>query len=409
MKKETVLIQNTETAVKVQNSAIAAVRKKDIAKRAVRVYENDAVGIGGAVGEISWKTLEKNAVADLESGIPYPFALEDERREHRDYRRKSFTDEGLQMAMEKILGTLNERFPALRFSEGLNQKEVRHRMENTEGLDLEYRDAHTELVLLVKEKESPNLLDNMVIYYGRDFDVDRFLDAADNFLRAHLEKASLPEGKKLPVFFPIHDSLNGFLNRALNGEAYATGSSILAGKLDEKVFDERITIEQNRDSERAFTAFFDTEGVVKPCDRVELVKDGKLVNVFTDKKTAAEHDLPHTGAAGGDHDDVPSLSGAPLRFVPDAKNIAASLKKGPAIFVSVTSGGEFTADGNYGAPVQCAYLFDGKRLLGRLPEFSIKSSLFDMLGKDYIGTFETDVVPYTDKPVLQGFWMEIVR
>ncbi len=409
MKKETVLIQDTETAVKVQNSRIAAVRKKDIAKKAVRVYDKDLIGIGGAVGDIGWNTLEKSAVEDLESGIPYPHGIEGGLRDHRDYRRKSFTDEGLQMAMEKILGTLNEKFPALRFSEGLKQKETLHRMENTDGLDLEYRDAHTELFLLVKEKEGANLFDNMIVYYGRDFDVDGFLDHADRFLTAHLEKASLPEGKKVPVFFLMNDSLLGFLNRALNGEAYATGSSLLSGKLDAKIFNERITIEQNRDPEIAFTPFFDTEGVVKPCDKVELVKDGKLMNVFTDKQTASEYDLAHTGAASGGHDDVPSLSGAPLRFVPDAKNIANSLKGEPAILVSVTSGGEFTADGNYGAPVQCAYLFDGKRLLGRLPEFSIKSSLFDMLGKDYIGTFETDILPYTDKPLLQGFRMEIIR
>ncbi len=409
MKKETVTIQNIETAVRVQDSQIAAIRKKDIVKKAVRVYDKGLIGIGGAVGDIGWQTLEKNAVEDLASDIAYPFTLEADRKDHRDYRRKSYTDEGLQMAMEKVLSNLREKFPSLRFGQGLNQKETLYRMENTEGLDLSYRDIHTELFLLVKEKESAGLFDNMILYYGRDFDPDRFLTYAEDFFGAYANEASLPEGDKVPVFFLMNDNLNAFLNRALSGEAYANKSSILAGKLGKKIFNDKITIEQNRDPERTFEPFFDTEGVVKPADSVELVKDGKLVNVFTDKRTAAEENLEHTGAAGGGYDDVPSLSRAPLRFATDTKDIKKTLGDKPAVLVIVSGGGEFTADGKYGAPVQCSYLFDGKKLLGRLPEFTLQSEFFDMLGKDYIGTFATDVVPYTDKPRLQGFRMRIVR
>ena len=48
-------------------------------------------------------------------------------------------------------------------------------------------------------------------------------------------------------------------------------------------------------------------------------------------------------------------------------------------------GGDFTPDGNFATPVQLSYLTDGEKLLGRLPKFVIKSSVYDIFGKDFIG------------------------
>jgi len=55
------------------------------------------------------------------------------------------------------------------------------------------------------------------------------------------------------------------------------------------------------------------------------------------------------------------------------------------ILVWIASGGDFTPEGRFATPVQLAYLFDGENLLGRLPELSVASNLYDMFGKDFIG------------------------
>ena len=55
-------------------------------------------------------------------------------------------------------------------------------------------------------------------------------------------------------------------------------------------------------------------------------------------------------------------------------------------------GGGFSDTGEYAMPVQMSYLTDGEKILGRLPPFTMRSNLFDMFGKDFIGTSKhTDI------------------
>ena len=52
------------------------------------------------------------------------------------------------------------------------------------------------------------------------------------------------------------------------------------------------------------------EGVVLEGDAYSLIEKGRLVNVYTDKRTAHTYNLPHTGAASGAYDGMPTLSRA---------------------------------------------------------------------------------------------------
>jgi PmbA protein len=89
----------------------------------------------------------------------------------------------------------------------------------------------------------------------------------------------------------------------------------------------------------------------------------------------------------------------------DAKK---ALKGQLAILVIVASGGDFTSDGQFASPVQISFLFDGEKILGKLPEFQMRSQLKTMLGDDYIGTFDTPFY-FGDHERIQGYYMDIVR
>ncbi|MGB4493813.1 MAG: metallopeptidase TldD-related protein, partial [Limnochordia bacterium] len=153
--------------------------------------------------------------------------------------------------------------------------------------------------------------------------------------------------------------------------------------------------------------------VVLPGDRLALIENGRLARVLTDKKTAQSFGLEHTGAALGEYDDPPTIDGSQARhlfFRPDSQNVAAALQGRPAIFALICSGGDFTADGSFATPVQISFLFDGERLVGKLPEFAMRSNLFKMLGEDYIGTFADSPLYFGEITwPLQGYYMTIVR
>jgi len=385
------------------------VRIKDIVKKGVRVYKDGKIGISGAIGDVSDEVLIENAIQNLSAGIPYPYELSGNLRDHRDYGKNNLSETELLECAEGILEKLRSEYPDFDFSEGILTKEVTWQMKNTQGLDLEYKDAYISLGLILKEKKSANLFDGFLQYYGRSFDLDKFWTFNKEFLEAYRNEVPLPEGDTLPVFTFEFYELQSFLSRSLNGELYATGGSIFSNKMGEKLFNEKVTIEQNICPIHRAEPFFDMEGVVLKNDRYTLIEKGKLVSVFTDKRTADIYNLPHTGAASGAYDGMPALTRAPLRFAVDSDDIKAVLGGKMAILVGVSSGGDFTADGSFAAPVQVGFLFDGERIIGKLPEFSIRSHLYKMLGEDYIGTFDNKHLYIGDGALLQGYYMTIVR
>lgn len=409
MEKEFITIHEKETAVKVQNTRVNAVRMKDIVKKGVRVYKDRKIGISGAIGEVPDEILLENAVQNLNAGISYPYELSGNLKDHRDYGKNRMSGDQLLERAEKILERLRAEYSDFDFNEIILTRDVSWQMKNTKGLDLEYKDAYMILALILKEKKSANVIDGYLEYYGRDFDLDKFWEFNSQLLEAYRHKVPLPEGDTLPVFTFGFSELQNFLSRSLNGEIYATGGSIFSNKLGQKLFNEKITIEQNMSPIYRAEPFFDMEGVVLKDDRYTLIENGRLVNVYTDKRTADVYKLPHTGAASGDYDGVPSLIGAPLRFAVDSHDIKSALGGKMGILVAVSSGGDFTADGSFAAPVQVGFLFDGEHIIGKLPEFGIRSHLYKMLGEDYIGTFENKNFYFGEGMQLQGYYMTIVR
>jgi len=408
MKKETLSIRTKETTARIRNTAIEAVRTKDIVKKAVRVYDEGKIGIGGAVGDVDERTLEQQATDNLQAGVLYPHSLETG-KDHRDLNPSPMDAQTMVQHTENVLNTLRKDFPEFSFSEAITVRETTYTMQNSEGLDLSYHDAAFELGLILKEKKSANLFDGFVVFEGRNFDPKRFWKFNREYLAAYNNPVDFPKGDKIPVFTFQSPEAKRFLMRSLNGENYATNSSLFSGKMGEKLFHEKFTLEQNRNPKESRTAFFDNEGVRMSEDRVPLIENGVLKNVFTDKETAKRYNLNHTGAAGGAYDGVPSLSTAPLRIKTDSKDIKKALKGQPAIFVVVSSGGDFTADGTFAAPVQLAFLFDGEKLLGKLEEFTMRSTIYKMYGEDYIGTFNPDTIYIGDDLQIQGYYMDIKR
>ena len=410
MKKEFISVHTKETAIRVQNSEINALRLKDIVKKGTRVYQGGKIGISGAIGNIPLETLEANAIDNLSLGIDYPFPLSKDNREHRCYNDKPIEAEAAFRIAESLLAVLRQDYPDFSFSESISVTEVVEEMNNTVGLNLKYQDSFFSIGLLLKDKKLANLFDGFLIYLGRRFDSDKFWSFNHTLLEAYRTKAELPAGQVLPVFYFEQDIITGFLARCLNGERFATGSSLFSKKLRQQLFNEKINLEQSRDSRFALTSFFDREGVVLAGDCYPLIEAGKLVNVFTDKKTAHQYNLPHTGAAAGEYDGMPRLSSTHLRFQTDTSDLQSALQGQPAILVAISSGGDFTPDGGFAAPIQISFLFDGQRILGKLPEFTVRSHINKMLGEDYIGTFDNDLFFYSDLPTqLQGFNLEIIR
>ena len=388
MKTEWIKIARKETAIKIRNTKIEGVRNKNIVSKGVRVYENGCIGISGCIGDTPDETLLSQAKENLLVHIEYPFELENSHKDHRDYRKEKISPEALYDYTSAVLDILRSEYPQFDFSETSSIYDIHYTMQNTEGLDLVFQDSVYDFSLILKDKKTANLFDGFLTCTGRKMDIESFWKANHPLLKAYSTPVPLPDRDKLPVIFIGYDAFSGFLNRCLNGEAYGTGSSLFSGKLNQKLFDSRINVFQYANPERTLSPFFDAEGVTLKNDAFPLISEGVFKCAFTDKKTANQFNLPHTGAATGAYDSIPTLGGVHLNLQTDTADLNAVLGGKPAVLVMISSGGDFTPDGDYAAPVQVSFLYENGIIAGKLPEFSVRSSLYKALGDDYLGTFD---------------------
>lgn len=409
MKIEKININRKETSIKLQASEINSIRVKDIERSAVRVYDKGMIGISGAVGVSSEEELVKQAVDNLSSNISYSYELESNNKDHRNYIKKHHSEKDLMTLTEYITSSLRHEFGDFIFSESIQNIEMDYSLTNTEGLDLRYQDEHLEIGLIVKAKNSSNLFDTIIGWEGRNLDVEKFLSNVKKQLIAERTKIELPEEERIPVFFLSLGSIGTFLLKQLNGETYGNKASLFNGKIEEKLFNDKLTIVQSKDPITTYSIFFDAEGVTKENDSVTLIENGILKHVFTDKKNSKKFNLEHTGSASGGYDDVPSLGFTNILPLIDTEHINKVLKGQKAILAVLAAGGEVNAEGNYATPVQASYLYDGKNILGKLPEFSMSNNIYNMLGNDYLGTFPTDGLYFGEHDFLLGSYMNIKK
>ena len=106
-----------------------------------------------------------------------------------------------------------------------------------------------------------------------------------------------------------------------------------------------------------------------------------------------------TGSANFGMTDVPGNGYVNLRIKRSDKTVKELLDGRLTVVPIVAAGGGFNDKGEFVTPVQTAMLCDGERFIGRLPEFAIKSNMFDMFGKGFIGVGSDDPV-FNDKQIL---------
>lgn len=383
--KELFTKTDKSTTISISNSQLHSVRNKTISSTGLRIYDNDFIGVAGAQGRADKADLEQKAQAMLKMKIPYPYTPCKDNKESVVKKVNLPSDFNLVDETNEILAAITNKYPDFILSHQVTLNETESRLNNEQGLDLHYKDSYIGLGLVFKEKSSANIMDGYFGYGGREYDRKLFISKYIDILKAYKTKAELPVKKSMPVIFATEGSITSRLNQDLNGLQIGTGSSLLASHIGKDKFHKDLTIWQSHNPDDNIIQFYDMEGNVNPGYRVPLIENGIILNGYTDKQIAAKYDLPYTGCASGVYDSIPKLSGAYLHFKTSDKSLKELLNGEPGIYVYISSGGDYTNTGDYGAPVQLAFLTDGENLIGRLPELNIGSNVFNMFGNDFIG------------------------
>ena len=386
MIKEKYTINSEETSLNLVQTQIESVRKKNITKTGFRLYKDNKIGVSGAIGKYDEQEQWGKSEKALSLNIDYPYEIsgdfEKSIQKPCDFSDGiAFTEE-----MEELLKELRQRHPKFIFSNKINLVTNDVRLENDKGLNLHSRISKIEASVLIKDKSSSDLMDAFMGMEGMKWDRKEFLRMVNMTCEGLEKNADIENGNHKVVIIPYGCDFMGKMYSELHGLKYGTGGSLFSGKIDETLFSDNFTLYQSLSpADGVLEPFFDTEGTVNDDFRYTLIENGVLKSPYTDKKYANQFNLPLTGAAGGGYDSVPSLSPHPLVIKNSEKTLKELLDGEKAILVLFASGGDFTPDGKYATPVQTSFLFDGEKMLGRLPQLNMTSHIYDMFGKDFIG------------------------
>lgn len=396
MIKEQYISQVIDTTLNIVNSKIDSVRSKNITKTSQRVYVDGFIGVSGAIGSFNQDTLLDEAKEALEKRIDYSVKPETCYIRRIDKRQPILHPEELVFEFDSFLAELRDRQPGFIFSNKISLSEIKASIINDAGLSLEYADKCISAGIVFKEKASTSVFDGSIGFMERRYDKKLILDEFDLFLNSYKEKVTLPKNGRYPVlFFSEEAPVDKFISD-LHADVFMKGGSIFSGKTGEKLFNETFTFGQNLDPEITYNrSFFDSEGFVNPNFTFNLIQDGVINAPYCDKKTARKYGISPSGSAAAPYDGVHQTSFLRPYIKSTCHNIKAMLGGQPGIFVLMAAGGDFTPQGDYATPVQLAMLFDGERFLGRLPEFSLSSNIYDMFGNGYRGTAKNSFLPFS--------------
>lgn len=392
MEKEFLTTTAGSVTLNVTAGKIDSYRRKDETQNTVRVYEDGKIGVAGSLGEADWDALTASAVEALANGIPYPCSL-DENKKELHTAEEILPAEELLPAMQHLLDRLAVECPRFGISNKIKLSHFTSTYKNSKGAELSASDVYLVISLIFQNKGAGNLFDCSYGAQVKSFDEDAVVADCKKLHDAFYTDVDIEAGE-YPVLFAPGEAL-GIALQHFVGELYASGASLLSGKLGQKVANETFTLCDDRDPRtNPGATFFDDEGQVAPDYRQPLVKNGVLTNLLVSKNSAAMFGLPGAATSGAAYDGVPSVTFQGFH-VEQTHGTVADLVPGKAIFVAMASGGDMTPDGHFATPVQLAYLVENGEIKGKLPELNIAGDFFDIIGDKYLGCAPDTLLPST--------------
>ena len=397
MEKEKYTQRRINSAVKIVENKIVSFDKSDAIEYSFRVYKDGLAGIHYQQGKMSDEDGFAKAEKNLERKRPYPFELEKGVRS-RDKMEKPLTDQELMSTAEKMLKYLHKKYPDYTFEGKVGTSIWEKDAENSLGMKYHAKDGNSAISISFKHKDSKDISDGYVHFTQRTLKIRSFYKIADNYLENFTKTLPMPE--ECIIVDKYYDYTEK-LYENLSLEKLKLGTSLLCGKVGQKVFADDLTVLHDvSDKNTWMSSFWDGEGVVPKNDKVCFIKNGKILRGYCDKKIAKKFRTKTTGNAGFNYSDIPSGSFNTMTLKIGNKSIQELLNGKLGIIPVQAYGGGFKEKGEYTMPVQIGLLTDGEKILGRVPPFTISTNVFDMFGKDFLGVAKFNKEIFNDKVML---------
>jgi PmbA protein len=410
---EVLSLQNEKTTVEYEANQLKTCTVAETKGTAVRVIRKGQLGFAASSDSTAMDKLAANALESAAYGDKAPFSFPEPKpapivrtfdKAVADLPIARLVEIGREM-LDLILPVEKEARCNISMERSLSSASIR----NQKGLDVSFETSPLSISLEIDRIEADDVL-ILFDQVGTTVWQENYLDLTRRLLE-NLKKArtitSIKPGRMPVLFAPTGMLALGMpLSQGLNGKDVYKGTSPMAGKVGERLFNEKITISDDGTLDGKFaSASYDDEGV--PRRRNLLIEKGVLKGFIYDLKTAAQSGVESTGNASRSLFNPPVPSFSNLIFQPGETPLAdilAGIDEGILVENVLGLGQGNTISGAFSNPLALAFKIEKGEVIGRVKDLSIAGNIYDLLknitavSKEAQWVYSTFYAPYVLVP-----------
>jgi PmbA protein len=406
---EVLSLQDEKTTVEYEANQLKTCTVAETKGTAVRVIRKGQLGFAASTDDTVMDKLAANALESASYGDAAPFSFPAARPAPNvctyDQIVADMPIARLVEIGKEILDLVLTVEPDARCNIGLERSVASANIRNDKGLDVSFKNSPLSLGVEIDRIEG----DDVLILYdqlGTTIWEKDYLDFARRLVEKLIKARTITSIKpgKMPVLFAPSGTLAlGLpLSEGLNGKEVYKGTSPIARKVGEKLFDEKITVVDDGTIDGKFaSAAYDDEGV--PHRRNVLVENGVLKGFIYDLKTAVQSGVESTGNASRGLFNPPSPSLTNFIIQPGdtaLKDMIAGIDEGILVEDLLGIGQGNIISGAFSNPLALAFKIEKGEIVGRVKDMSIAGNIYDLLknvsaiSKEAHWVYSTFYAPY---------------
>jgi len=418
---ETYSIREETTTVSFKANELRSAEVTESSGTSLRVLANGRLGFAGTTdaGPEAWARLVENALASAHYGdqvalrFPGPQPAPAVQVYDTDLAHLTITD--LIELGREMIAVLCQAEPEIRVELSLDRTVTHRELSNTAGAQVGDERSTLSVTISVERVRQDDIL-SIFDYFstttltGDDTPLRFAGDIAHRLVLARRDARLV--GGLMPVLFSPRGAMALLwpLGAGLNGKNVLLGASPLAGRVGEKLFDERLTVVDDGTLHgRPGSASHDDEGI--PHRRHVLIESGTLRGFLYDLKTAAMsgQGVESTGHGARGIFSPPAPTPTNTLVQAGESSLAAILAQmGQGLLVEgiLGLGQGNVLSGAYSNPLSLAYVVEGGEVAGRVKDVSIAGNIYQdlqhiqALSRDGAWVYGSAWLPYILLPAL---------
>lgn len=385
---EVVRLSNETTTVNFEANQLKTSKVEETAGIAVRVIKDGRLGFSASSDLTATDKLVRNALESAAYGDQVPLVFPGP-QPGSGVRTFDATIADLPVARmveigQEIIAYLRDIDPDVLLNvtlrRGINQATIR----NQAGTDVAFSRSPFSLQVEVNRVKGDDILIMFDMLGVTVWDTDYMLPVRrlGDKLRQAQQISTLAPGRMPVLFSPTGTLVLGLpLMEGVDGKNVYKGISPMAGKVGEKLFDEKLTLVDDGTLDGKFgSAAYDDEGV--PHRRTVLIGDGVLNGFLYDLKTAAQSGVESTGNGSRGLFNQPNPAPTNLIIAPGETLLAdmiAGIDEGLLVQDVLGLGQGNVLSGAFSNPIALGFKIEKGEIVGRVKDVSIAGNVYEVL------------------------------